>query len=187
MNGEKPGNWEYLPCTYMSESHLYGSTQGVCERWASTGLSIGVPAIVRADHLKLRGVPAMVRVGQVWGDNDPRSAGRFLLVEEIKRDTEGNSKAVCLVLQDAYWVTMNRPRRARRRTGQVGTRTRISCKRFKATSTGFFLVKDSMLCDCGQPGELRVDMYLLEVHEHSKLAATRIMCETCWDTRKDDI
>jgi hypothetical protein len=175
---EKPGNWEYLPCTYMSERHLYGSTQGECERWARKyyGHDPVVDTVIE-QHLKLRGVPAMVRFGQVWGDNDPRSAGRFLLVEKITRDENGmNPKAVCRVLQDAYWVTPT-----------VGKLTRISTKRFKATSTGFFLVKNSTLCDCGQPGELRVDPYLREIEGYSRLAATRIMCETCWDTRKDDI
>lgn len=66
-----------------------------------------------------------VKPGQVWADNDPRSAGRTLRVDRIDGD-----RAVCTVLTDAD----------QRRSGAestVGNATRISLKRFRPTSTGY--------------------------------------------------
>lgn len=73
-----------------------------------------------------------VRPGQVWADNDPRSAGRTLRVDAI----DGN-KAVCTILTNTdstlvYWQQRD----------MRGRQTRISLARFKPTRTGYRLVKD---------------------------------------------
>lgn len=74
-----------------------------------------------------------VRPGQVYADNDARSAGRTIRVDAIEGD-----KAVCTVLTNAdYYQGDSWQRDAR------GHSTRISLKRFKPTSTGYRLVKDA--------------------------------------------
>jgi hypothetical protein len=83
-----------------------------------------------------------VKPGQIWADNDPRSAGRTLRVGYI----EDSGKVVCTVLTnsaDAQTaidggpnILGYAPKDAR------GKRTRIGIARFKPTSTGYRLVQD---------------------------------------------
>lgn len=70
-----------------------------------------------------------VKPGQVWADNDWRSEGRTVRVDEIHGDY-----ARCTVLTAAGG-------------GAYGDRwrrtTRIALKRFKPTSTGYRLLEDA--------------------------------------------
>jgi hypothetical protein len=69
-----------------------------------------------------------VRVGQVWADNDPRSAGRTLRVFFVT-----STHAGCQVLSVARNVSER----------QVGKTTTISLSRFKPNSTGYRLITDA--------------------------------------------
>jgi hypothetical protein len=73
-----------------------------------------------------------VRVGSVWADNDPRSAGRTLRVDAID-----GGKAVCTILTNTDSANVGWQQRDMR-----GKQTRISLTRFKPTSTGYRLVED---------------------------------------------
>ncbi|MFG2959751.1 DUF6354 family protein [Streptomyces sp. NPDC048291] len=64
-----------------------------------------------------------VRVGQVWADNDKRSEGRTLRVDEVDA-----RYAYCTVLTAA---TLG---------GRTGQRTRVSLERMLPTSTGYRLL-----------------------------------------------
>lgn len=75
-----------------------------------------------------------VRPGSVWADNDPRSAGRTLRIERIE-----DGKAVCTVLTNSDNTDLNSPWQRDMR----GKTTRISLSRFRPTSTGYRLVRDS--------------------------------------------
>ena len=66
-----------------------------------------------------------VRTGQVWADNDPRSAPRTVRVLEVD-----DEKALVEVVTPAAAAT------------NAGARTRISVKRFRPTTTGYRLVED---------------------------------------------
>jgi hypothetical protein len=70
--------------------------------------------------------PITVKPRQIWQDCDPRSAGRYLLVEEV-----GPTHAVVLQVD--------------RRGEVVGKerRTRIRLDRFRPTSNGYRLIKDT--------------------------------------------
>ena len=79
----------------------------------------------------------VVKPGQIWADNDPRSAGRTLRVERID-----GGKAVCTVLTN---IT---PVKADLQHGVLvsdrrGETTRISLARFKPTSSGYRLIRDT--------------------------------------------
>lgn len=82
-----------------------------------------------------------VRPGQVWADNDPRSAGRTLRVDSIE-----NGKAICVIVTDADDVAA-RIHRAHEcgvaARGSVGRTTRISLPRFVPSATGYRLVQDA--------------------------------------------
>jgi hypothetical protein len=82
-----------------------------------------------------------VRPGQVWADNDPRSAGRTLRVDSIE-----NGKAICIIVTDADDVAAH-IRRAHEcgavARGSVGRTTRISLARFVPSTTGYRLMRDS--------------------------------------------
>ncbi|MER6010207.1 hypothetical protein [Streptomyces bluensis] len=67
-----------------------------------------------------------VQVGQVWADNDERSAGRTVRVDEVD-----SRYAYCTVLTSAA------------PGGRTGQRTRIALERMRPTSTGYRLL-DSM-------------------------------------------
>ncbi|WP_432034648.1 hypothetical protein [Streptomyces antibioticus] len=67
-----------------------------------------------------------VRVGQVWADNDKRSEGRTVRIDEIDA-----RYAYCTVLTTAMPSS---------RTGQ---RTRIGLERMRPTSTGYRLLEDA--------------------------------------------
>lgn len=67
-----------------------------------------------------------VKVGQVWADNDKRSAGRHVRVIAIE-----------VTLKQAV------VRRCNSAGGLIGARvTRIALRRFRPTSTGYRLVRD---------------------------------------------
>lgn len=68
-----------------------------------------------------------VRPGQVWADNDPRSAGRTLRVIDVV-----SQRVICEVVTNID----NAPADKR------GNRTRIALRRFVPTSTGYRLVQD---------------------------------------------
>ena len=74
-----------------------------------------------------------VRPGQVWADNDPRSAGRTLRVDAIDGD-----KAVCTILTNTDSANIRWQQR-----DMCGKQTRISLSRFKPTRTGYRLARDS--------------------------------------------
>ncbi len=89
-----------------------------------------------------------VKPGQIWADNDWRSAGRTLRVERIE-----NGKAVCMVVTNMTKAQQAIDRFAQTALGQQGYEcpdfrdmrgkaTRISLARFKQTSTGYRLVSD---------------------------------------------
>ncbi|MFE0642116.1 hypothetical protein ACFW2Y_10985 [Streptomyces sp. NPDC058877] len=67
------------------------------------------------------------RPGQVWADNDRRSAGRTVRVDEV--DTR---YAYCTVL------TASTP------GGRTGQRTRIALERMRPTSTGYRLLDGAL-------------------------------------------
>lgn len=88
-----------------------------------------------------------VKPGQVWADNDPRSAGRTLRVDAIE-----DGKAVCTVLTMSDEAAEDlRAQGQLIKSGRgvggypllrstVGKTVRISLKRFKPTSTGYRLI-----------------------------------------------
>ena len=69
-----------------------------------------------------------VKPGQVWADDDPRSAGRTLRVERID-----GAKAICTILTNTTGFDVATPWQRDMR----GKTTRISLARFKPTSTGY--------------------------------------------------
>ncbi|WP_206004870.1 hypothetical protein [Rhodococcus pseudokoreensis] len=69
-----------------------------------------------------------LRVGQVWGDNDPRVKGRTVKVEAIEGE-----KALCRVLAAPFDSPESR----------TGHATRISVRRFRPTSTGYRLIREA--------------------------------------------
>jgi hypothetical protein len=76
-----------------------------------------------------------VKPGQVWADQDPRSAGRTLRVDRIE-----GTKAVCTVLTNignTQWRIEHGNRAARDMRGKT---TRIALARFKPASNGYRLV-----------------------------------------------
>ncbi|WP_435059419.1 hypothetical protein [Streptomyces sp. bgisy060] len=64
-----------------------------------------------------------VRVGQVWADNDKRSEGRTVRVDEIN-------------VRYAYCTVLTPPTPG----GRTGQRTRIALERMRPTSTGYRLL-----------------------------------------------
>lgn len=82
-----------------------------------------------------------VRPGQIWADNDRRSAGRTLRVDAVE-----DGKVTCTVLtnSDALQAVLDTPVNLRQYTAKDarGLVTRIAQRRFVATSTGYALVTD---------------------------------------------
>jgi hypothetical protein len=74
-----------------------------------------------------------VRPGQVWADNDPRSAGRTIRIDAIERSDTPYA-------EDCAVVTTLTPAR---NVGRVGHQTRIAIRRFRPTSTGYRLITDT--------------------------------------------
>lgn len=66
-----------------------------------------------------------VRRGQVWEDNDPRSAGRQLLIELVMHRPDEEPYALC-----------------RSPHSETSRRSRIKFRRFRPNSTGYRLVRD---------------------------------------------
>jgi len=75
-----------------------------------------------------------VRPGQVWADNDLRAVGRTLRVERVE-----DGKAICVILTNRDATDPDSPWQQDAR----GRTTRISLSRFRPTSTGYRLVRDS--------------------------------------------
>lgn len=73
-------------------------------------------------------VQPKVRTGQVWADNDPRSAGRLIKVTEV------DATHAAVVNCDSRGEPNPSVLRARR--------GRIALTRFKATSTGYRIYQD---------------------------------------------
>lgn len=74
-----------------------------------------------------------VKPGQVWADNDWRSAGRTLEVEEVWQAKYSKHRyATCKVLTARDGANAS----------SVGKRVRIRLDRFKPTSTGYRLVTE---------------------------------------------
>lgn len=73
--------------------------------------------------------PTTVRVGQIWRDNDKRGYGRHVKVIEV----DATHATVSL------WMT----RSASSNTAKPGRLTRIRLDRFRPTSTGYVLVRDT--------------------------------------------
>ena len=85
-----------------------------------------------------------VKPGQIWADNDWRSAGRTLRVERIEGD-----KAVCVILTNADKAQKNIDQ-AQGKPGYYadfkdtrGKTTRLSVSRMRPTSTGYRLIRDT--------------------------------------------
>lgn len=83
-----------------------------------------------------------VRVGQIWADNDPRSAGRTLRVDAIV-----DGKALCTTLTNADDQQRSLdgagPRPKSWYRDRRGKQTKISLSRFKPNATGYRLVEDA--------------------------------------------
>lgn len=80
-----------------------------------------------------------VRVGQVWADNDKRSAGRHVLIVAIE---DGQ---LAYPFPDRAVVALCTPDGRVIFSGRNGkeTRTRIRLDRFRPTASGYRLVKDT--------------------------------------------
>lgn len=74
-----------------------------------------------------------VKPGQVWADNDQRSAGRTIRVDRIEGD-----KAVCTILTNRDAADLNDWG-----TDMRGRQVRIKVSRFRPTSTGYRLVEEA--------------------------------------------
>lgn len=79
-----------------------------------------------------------VQVGQVWADNDPRSAGRHVKVVGWAdfppgQTTNPRKAEVSLCTSDGQVIRDGRGRE---------TRTRITISRLRPTSSGYRLIKD---------------------------------------------
>lgn len=83
-----------------------------------------------------------VKPGQIWADNDWRSAGRTLRVLSVDE-----THAVCEVVtnDDDTQDHLDNPSRAPwyRPGDRRGKQTRIMLRRFKPTSTGYRLVSEA--------------------------------------------
>lgn len=95
--------------------------------------------------------PIEVMAHQVWADNDPRSAGRTLRVDEVRYSSRiGGMVAACTILTNADETQETLDKRVTdptyhswsRTSDRRGTQTVISVKRFKPNSTGYRLVAD---------------------------------------------
>ena len=78
-----------------------------------------------------------VNPGQIWADNDPRSAGRTLRVDRIE-----GGKAVCTTLTNVDSTQWRIDRDDRTARDMRGRTTRISLARFRPTSTGYRPMED---------------------------------------------
>jgi hypothetical protein len=79
-----------------------------------------------------------VRPGQIWADNDPRSAGRTLRVDRITAVA-----AVCTILTNATVVQSDLDRGCRGVLDRRGKITLISLVRLQPTSTGYRLIEEN--------------------------------------------
>jgi len=85
-----------------------------------------------------------IKPGQIWADNDRRSAGRTLRVERIE-----GTKAVCTILTNSDKAQADIDRAANKPSywcdfkDTRGKTTRVSISRMKPTSTGYRLIRDT--------------------------------------------
>lgn len=92
-----------------------------------------------------------VRAGQVWADNDPRSAGRTLRVDAVKFSSRmGCDVAVCVVLTNADETQRhidnpagNPFRSSGGYSDRRGKTTTIAVRRFMPVSTGYRLISEA--------------------------------------------
>jgi hypothetical protein len=86
-----------------------------------------------------------VRVGQIYADNDPRSEGRTLRVDDVRPGTDGRPVAVCTILTNSAEVqaALDDPTSGYRGQDPRGRQTRIAVRRMAPTSTGYRLVQDA--------------------------------------------
>ncbi len=85
------------------------------------------------------GVQIEVKPGQVWADNDWRSEGRTLRVDEVDE-----THATCTVLTNPTNVQNELDRAGNIwRTDSRGKKRRIMLKRMRPTSTGYRLLEEA--------------------------------------------
>jgi hypothetical protein len=92
-----------------------------------------------------------VKSGQIWADNDPRSVGRTLRVDEVKFSPRmGKDVAVCTVLtnSDETQQHVDNPAGSPFASSggysdRRGKTTEIALKRFVPTSTGYRLISEA--------------------------------------------
>lgn len=89
-----------------------------------------------------------VKPGSIWADNDPRSAGRTLRVDEVKFSPRmGKDVAICTILtnmdhtQELIDDPTLHPWAAR--NDRRGKTTEIAVRRFVPNSTGYRLISDA--------------------------------------------
>src|ERR1017187_3681921 len=108
-------------------------------KWIAAWLaSEGIGKLPEDAPPPVRVIP-VVRPGQIWADNDPRSEGRTLQVLRIE---EG--RALCVVRTNSNWVqewiderdSKNPP------SDRRGANTRINLKRFDGSGRGYKLVRE---------------------------------------------
>lgn len=82
-------------------------------------------------------LPFEVKPGQIFADNDPRSEGRTLRVDEIE-----NGVALCTILTNRhiteYWLRQEDSWVK----DQIGHRTRIKVRRLYPNARGYRLIED---------------------------------------------
>lgn len=78
-----------------------------------------------------------VRPGQIWADNDKRSSGRTIRVDEIIGSPQGDRVAVCTILTNRDAADPNDWG-----TDMRGRKVRIKVRRFRPTSTGYRLIEN---------------------------------------------
>jgi hypothetical protein len=86
-----------------------------------------------------------VRPGQIWADNDKRSKGRTLQVDQIISDrTSGDLVAVCKILTnaDSTQRELDDPKILWSSRDMRGQRVRVKVSRMRPTSTGYRLMQD---------------------------------------------
>jgi hypothetical protein len=85
------------------------------------------------------GAESVIRVGQVWADNDPRNEGRTIRVDRIEDHLHGHggltgrvAHAVCTVLTPATEYP----------TARTGHQVTIRVSRMRPTSNGYRLIPE---------------------------------------------
>lgn len=80
-----------------------------------------------------------VKPGQIWADNDWRSAGRIVRIESVDE-----THATCTIVANPTSVQAELDKYGKVwRVDMRGKTTRIQLARFKPTSTGYRLLEDA--------------------------------------------